>query len=40
MDKVPVGATGSAGKINLTGSADAEPATIMKPHNHDETPEL
>jgi len=40
MDKVPVGATGSAGKIKLTGSPDAGPATMMKPYSHDETPEL
>ena len=34
MDKVPVGATGSAGKIKLTGSADTSPATMIKPHNY------
>ena len=34
MDKVPVGATGSAGKIKLTGSPDAGPATMMKPQNY------
>jgi uncharacterized protein YifN (PemK superfamily) len=30
----------AAGKIKLTGSADASPATMMKPQNHDEAPQL
>ncbi|MDC1121392.1 hypothetical protein OAT72_06015 [Alphaproteobacteria bacterium] len=34
MDKVPVDATGSTGKIKLTGSADASPANMMKPRNY------
>ena len=34
MDTVPVGAAGSASKTRLTGSADAGPATMMWPRNH------